>query len=186
MLILINEHFAEVEKIELHRVKLLIKFREQLIIIIWIKFNYDYLKQTNINSIFFDQERLCQFFWTIKLQPIDLVNTKGTIKKLTISKNQYIAQRAREIYIASLSQSKISFDLSFAAQTINFKKKTPQTLNRRLQWQIDNYTRGLQFVQFNRESLKLVIFIDRLFVNNFDFIFQINYVICLTDATDKI
>ena len=123
-LILIDEHFAEVEKIKLHRVKLLAKFRKQLIIINSIKFNDDYLKQISINSIFFNQKRLCQFFRTIKLQSIDFVNTKNTIKKLATSKNQYIIQRAREIYITSLFQSKTSFDLLFVAQTINFKKKT--------------------------------------------------------------
>ena len=185
-LILTNEHFAEIEKTELHRAKLLIKLRKQLITTISIKFNGDYLKQTSVNSIFFNQKRLCQFFRSIKLQLIDFVNTKDTIKKLAISKNQYIVQRAREIYIALLFQSKILFDLSFAAQIINFKEKNAQALNRQLQWQIDNYIRKLQFVQFNRESLKLIIFIDELFVNNFDFIFQINYVIYLINVTNKI
>ena len=89
-LILIDKHFAEIEKIELHKIKLLIKFRKQLIIIISIKFNDDYLKQTNVNSIFFNQKRLCQFLRSIKLQSIDFVNTKNTIKKLITSKNQYI------------------------------------------------------------------------------------------------
>lgn len=58
-LILIDEHFVEIEKIELFKIKLLIKFRKQLIIIISIKLNDDYLKQTNINSIFFNQKQLC-------------------------------------------------------------------------------------------------------------------------------
>ena len=43
-LILTDEHYAEIEKIELHRVKLLIKFQKQLIIINSIKFNGSYLK----------------------------------------------------------------------------------------------------------------------------------------------
>ena len=132
-LILIDEHFAEAEKIELHRAKLLAKLQKQLIIIISIKFNDGYLKQTSTNGIFFNQERLCQFLRSIKLQSIDLINTKGTIKKLTISKNQYIVQQIREIYIIFLFQSKISFDFSFAVQTINFKKKNARILNRRLQ-----------------------------------------------------
>ena len=58
-LILVDEHFAEIKEIELHRVKLLTKSQKQLIIIISIKFNNDYLKQTSVNSIFFNQERLC-------------------------------------------------------------------------------------------------------------------------------
>ena len=183
-LILADEHFAEVEEIELHRIKLLVKFRKQLIIIISIKFNGGYLKQQN-NSIFFNQKRLCQFFRSVKPQSIDLINTRGVIKKLTTLKNQYIVQRIRRAYIVFLFQSKISFDFSFVVQTINFKKKNARILNRRLQWQIDNYVRKLQFVQLNRESLKLIIFIDESFANNFDLIFQIDYVICLTDATNK-
>ena len=88
-LILADEHFAKIEKIELHKIKLLIKFQKQLIIIIFIKFNDNYLKQ-QINSILFNQKRLCQFFRSIKLQSIDFINTKNVIKKLTIFKNQYI------------------------------------------------------------------------------------------------
>ena len=184
-LILADEHFAEAEEIELHRAKLLVKPREQLIIITSIKFNGGYLKQTDINSILFNQERLCQSLRTVKLQPTDLVNTRGTVKKLATPKDQYIAQRARGAYIASLSQPEASFDLSFAAQTINPKEKDARALNRRLQWQIDNYTRGLQFVQLNRESLKLVTFTDGSFANNSDLTSQIGYVICLTDVTGK-
>ena len=121
-LILINEHFAEIKEIKLYKIKLLIKSRKQLIIIVFIKFNGDYLKQQN-NSIFFNQEQLCQFLRSIKLQSIDFINTKNVIKKLTILKNQYIVQWIRKIYIIFLFQSKILFDFSFAAQTINFKKK---------------------------------------------------------------
>ena len=65
-LILADEHFVKIEKIELHKIKLLIKFRKRLIIITFIKFNDDYLKQQN-NSIFFNQKRLCQFLRSIKL-----------------------------------------------------------------------------------------------------------------------
>ena len=43
-LILADEHFAKIEKIELHKIKLLIKFWKQLTIINSIKFNDDYLK----------------------------------------------------------------------------------------------------------------------------------------------
>ena len=54
-LILTDEHFVEIEKIELHKIKLLIKFQKRLIIITFIKFNDNYLKQQN-NSIFFNQK----------------------------------------------------------------------------------------------------------------------------------
>jgi hypothetical protein len=49
------------------------------------------------------------------------------------SKDQYIAQRAKEAYIVIVSQSEASFDLSFAVQTINLKKEDAKRLNQRLQ-----------------------------------------------------
>jgi hypothetical protein len=49
------------------------------------------------------------------------------------SKNQYIAQRARKAYIVIVSQFEASFDFSFAAQIINFKKENAKRLNQRFQ-----------------------------------------------------
>jgi hypothetical protein len=48
-------------------------------------------------------------------------------------KNQYVVQRARDVYIATISQFEASFDLSFAAQIINLKEKDAKRLNQRLQ-----------------------------------------------------
>jgi hypothetical protein len=47
-------------------------------------------------------------------------------------KEQYIAQRAKGAYIASVCQPKASFDLSFAAQVTNLTKEDTKTLNKRL------------------------------------------------------
>jgi hypothetical protein len=56
-------------------------------------------------------------------------------------------------------------------------------LNNRLQWQIINQSRDLKYVRLNQTFLRLVIFIDLSFVNNSDLFSQIDYVICLADAT---
>ena len=48
------------------------------------------------------------------------------------SKDQYVAQRARGAYKATLSQPEAAFDLSFAAQVINPKEDDAKTLNKRL------------------------------------------------------
>ncbi len=96
-------------------------------------------------------------------------------------KDQYIAQRARDAYIATISQFEASFDLSFAAQTINLKEEDAKRLNQRLQWQLNNLIRELRFVLLNRNQLKLMIFIDAAFANTTDLHSQIDYVICLTD-----
>jgi hypothetical protein len=60
-------------------------------------------------------------------------------------------------------------------------------LNQRLQWQLNNLTRGLRFVlldvllDVNQNQLKLMIFIDAAFANTLDLHSQIGYVICLTN-----
>ncbi len=54
-------------------------------------------------------------------------------------------------------------------------------MNQRLQWQLNNLTRGLRFVLLNRNQLKLMIFTDAAFANTFDLHSQIGYVICLTN-----
>ena len=54
-------------------------------------------------------------------------------------------------------------------------------LNKRIQWQIDNPTRGLIFVPLDINSVNLMIFIDASFANNKDLSLQIEYVIVLMD-----
>ena len=47
--------------------------------------------------------------------------------------NQYVAQRTKNAYIATLNQFETAFDLLFAAQVINPKKKDAKMLNKRIQ-----------------------------------------------------
>jgi hypothetical protein len=100
-------------------------------------------------------------------------------------KEQYIAQRARGAYIASVCQPEVSFDLSFAAQVTNLTKDNAKTLNKRLAWQIKNSERGLKFVKLDAKTLQLLVFMDVLFANNKDLLSQIRYDIALSDATKK-
>jgi hypothetical protein len=98
------------------------------------------------------------------------------------SKDQYVVQRARRAYIATMTQSEVSFDLFLIAQITNSKKKDAKRLNRRLQWQLNHSIKELNFVRLNitSSSLKLMIFIDASFAN-VDLHSQIDYVTCLTD-----
>ena len=107
------------------------------------------------------------------------------IRKSISFENQYVTQRARDVYIATLSQSKAAFDLSFAAQVISPKQEDAKRLNKRIQWQIENADRGLRFVKLNTTSLKLIVFTDAVFANNTDYTSQIDFVICLTDGSNK-
>jgi hypothetical protein len=89
---------------------------------------------------------------------------------MIILKNQYIVQRTRDVYIATISQFEASFDFSFAAQIINFKEKNAKRLNQRLQWQLNNFIRELRFVSLNQNQLKLMIFTDAAFANTSDLV----------------
>lgn len=84
--------------------------------------------------------------------------------------------------MASVCQPEASFDLSVAAQSTEFTKEEVAALNKRLQWQLDNKSRGLKYVKLNTKALRLIVFTDASFANNKDMTSQIGYVICRCDA----
>ncbi len=180
-LIFADDKFVALKKKKLIRAHLTSKKREKFNLIISIKFNDELIFLSDnslllIQSKQFDQIRLID----VKIS-VDLINLRDEIRKMIISKNQYIAQRAKEAYIVIVSQFETSFDLSFVAQIINLKEEDAKRLNQRLQWQLNNFTRELRFVSLNRNQLKLMIFTDAAFANAFDLHNQIDYVICLTN-----
>jgi hypothetical protein len=63
----------------------------------------------------------------------DLISSRGQIRKSVTPKDQYVTQRVRGAYIATMSQSEVSFDLSLAAQVTNSKEEDAKRLNKRLQ-----------------------------------------------------
>ena len=136
-LILKNETFAKTENFHFHETKLLAKNRDQLIFQHSIKFNGAYIKQKNSSrqKIFFylNQKRLCKNLRLITFQSSDLTSARGVIRKFVIFEDQYLAQRARDVYIATFSQSEAAFDLSFVAQMINPQKDNAKRLNKRIQ-----------------------------------------------------
>ena len=71
-----------------------------------------------------------------------------------------MAQKARGAYIASVCQPETSFDLSRAAQTVEFLPDDIALLNKQLQWQITNKSRGLRYVKLDQDTLQLVVFTD--------------------------
>ena len=52
------------------------------------------------------------------------------------------------------------------AQVINLKENNIKKLNKRLQWQINNKLKNLQFIPLNLQLFKIVVFIDASFINN--------------------
>uniref|UniRef100_L7JQT6 Integrase catalytic domain-containing protein n=1 Tax=Pyricularia oryzae (strain P131) TaxID=1143193 RepID=L7JQT6_PYRO1 len=69
---------------------------------------------------------------------LELINPKSPDRS-----QQYVAQRARGAYIATICQPEAAFDLSVAAQTTDPTDAEIERLNKRIQWQIENNQRGL-------------------------------------------
>jgi hypothetical protein len=117
----------------------------------------------------------------------DLTSSRGTIRLNVSSTDQYVAQRARGAYLATVSQPEAAFDLSFAIQVTkdNVGKEEIDFLNKHIQWQKDNCSRGLKFVRLDKGSLKLIVFTDSSFANNTDFSSQIGYVLVLADSQNN-
>ncbi len=180
-LMLRNNRFAELEKNELKKANLMFKKRKMLITLISIKFNDKIIIIDSSNILFFNQ--LKQFDQTRFINmtiSVDLIDSREQIRKMMTSKDQYVTQRTRKIYIIIMTQSKVAFDLFLAAQVINFKEEDVKRLNKRFQWQFDHSIRELNFVRLNINFFKLMIFIDAFFAN-VNLHSQIDYVICLID-----
>ena len=132
-LILKNEKFANVENFHFRKAKLLAKNRNQFTFQHSIKFNGAHIKQENSHFLYLNQKRLCKNLRLITSQPNDLTSARDVIRKSVSFENQYVAQRTRGVYIATLNQLEATFDLSFAAQVINPQKNDAKRLNKRIQ-----------------------------------------------------
>jgi hypothetical protein len=178
--------FADLEQISLTKAQFLAKEREQLTFTQPLKFNGGLIQLDSTDmAITLTQERQCKSLRLVSSKPATTTSSRGTIRSELSPKDQYVAQRARGAYIASVSQPEASFDLSFAAQMSNPDQLDIKALNKRLQWQLDNQTRGLRFVKLDCNSLKLLVFTDSSFANNKDHSSQIGYVLVLADKDNK-
>ncbi|KAM4061611.1 reverse transcriptase (RNA-dependent DNA polymerase) [Hirsutella rhossiliensis] len=104
-----------------------------------------------------------------KIEPIDI--------KAYDRAQQYVEQRARGAYVASICQPEASFDISIAAQVQTPTEEDCTTLNKRLQWQKDHQQRGLTYIPIDLANAKLIVFTDGSFANNKDLSSQLGFVI---------
>ena len=137
------------------------------------------------NLIKLTQERQAQNLRLVIVKPTDLTSSRGETYKTVNTKDQYVAQRTRGAYITTVCQPESSYDLSFTAQVTDPQEADVKQLNKRIQWQIDNTTRGLTFVPLDMSSLSLLVFTDASFANNNDLSSQIGFVIVLTDRNQS-
>jgi hypothetical protein len=141
-----DERFAELEESELKKAKLMFKKRKMLIIFTSIKFNDEIISlikseftsknsySLNSYNLSLTQSKQFDQIQLINLSTsIDLISSRGQIRKMVTPKDQYVAQRPREAYIATMIQSKAAFDLFLAAQVTNSKEEDTKRLNKRLQ-----------------------------------------------------
>jgi hypothetical protein len=185
-LFLANTTFADAEQRQLEKAHFLAKEREQLTVEQSLKFNGCIIQLSREGNITITQERQCKNLKTVHLSKVaTTTSSRGMVRDALTTKEQYVAQRARGAYIASMCQPEASFDLSFAAQVINPEKSDITALNKRLQWQIDNPARGLTYIKLDINTLRLLVFTDASFANNKDFSSQIGYILVLADITNK-
>jgi hypothetical protein len=113
----------------------MIKTREQLISDNSLKFNDTRIERINSNSIvYFRQKTHIQDIQLINLiESIIIISARDKIKAMFIFRDQYIVQRAREVYLTFICQSETSFNLFHAAQFIEVSSNDINILNKRLQ-----------------------------------------------------
>ncbi|KAI1001773.1 hypothetical protein K3495_g6429 [Podosphaera aphanis] len=139
-LILANSVVTAREEDQLMEAKILAKEREKLTASNNLQFNGGLITLIN-NSIYLSQEKQCNNIRLIENKEVDIKGARGKIRKSATPKDQYIAQRARGAYVASMCQPEASFDLSFAAQCVKPMEDDAKLLNQRLKWQINNNKR---------------------------------------------
>lgn len=156
-----------------------------------LMFNGAVLQKKSDNSIEVTQPRQCQNLAMIQEFPRDNTSSRGMVRKGLSIKDQFVAQRARGAYIASVCQPEATFDYSVAAQMSHsiFPKDITQDervkqLNKRIDWQIKNSNRCLTFKSLDLDTVKLVVYTDASHANNSDMSSQIGYVIVMMDSTN--
>jgi hypothetical protein len=133
----------------------MIKTREQLISNSSLKFNDTKIERFDSNeSIYYRQETHIQDIQLIQSIESIIINARSKVRIKLISREQYVIQRAREAYLTSICQFESSFNLSHAAQFIDltFCQDDVIVFNKRLQWQINNQIKKLQYVKLNQSS----------------------------------
>lgn len=98
-----------------------------------------------------------------------IITQEKQIKKIqlldkTFTKEDYVQQRARGAYIATVSSTQAAFALSYATQVTEPTSNDADFLNRCLLWQ--TLGKGLNFVELDSSTLRLLAFTDSSFSNN--------------------
>ncbi len=142
-LLLVDQSFVALKKETIKSAKIMIKNRERLISDNSLKYNEIRIERLDSNLNENDSNEIIYFRQKTHIQDIQLINSiesssitnaREKVRVNLISREQYIAQRARDVYLATICQFETTFDLSHAAQSIEstFFSDDIITLNKRL------------------------------------------------------
>jgi hypothetical protein len=144
------EAFAKQKDEAIKLAKIMFKNRERFTFDNLLKFNETRIErldstQNNLNdsndlndlnkAIYFRQKTHIQDIQLINsIESSNIINAREIVRVNLSLRNQYIAQRARDVYLATICQLEATFDLFYAAQSIEstFSSDNIITLNKRL------------------------------------------------------
>ena len=118
--ILTSDNFAIVKNEIIKIAKFITKKQNCFIIFSSIKFNEIMINFFENKNIIMKQLFRSNEILLINNQHVSFVSFENVIKKNLTSKNQYIIQRTRNVYVTSMCQFEIFFDFSYAVQLIKY------------------------------------------------------------------
>ncbi len=128
-LIIVDNDFASNEKVAMKKAKIMTKDREYLTYTPPIKFNGAQIKLDS-DGIVLTKESNVGGIFLVTDHDADSTSSRGITKKKLSPKEQYLAQRARGAYFASVCQPEASFDSRRAPQTVEFSPDNIDLLNK--------------------------------------------------------
>jgi hypothetical protein len=136
-LILIDSKFAAAKEKTIVDAKIMTKSRNALDWKISIKFNDTIIARldsdSDENEIYLNHIIQLDHLQLIKIVKSDIINSRDMIKSELSFKEQYVTQRARNVHLTSICQSKASFDLFVVAQSVDHSFSDITILNKQLQ-----------------------------------------------------
>ena len=119
ILILADNNFANKEEAQIKAIKIMTKNQEHFTPTQPLKFNRAQIKLDSEGIVLTKKSHIDGIFLVID-HNTDSTSLGKITKKKFLSKEQYLAQRARGAYIASVCQPKASFNLFRASQIVEF------------------------------------------------------------------
>ncbi len=133
ILVFADQEFADAEEKAIVKAKIMTKSREKLDSKNSIKFNDTVITRLENDNIYLNQIIQSGHLQSIKKVNVDTISSRDVIRNLT-SKEQYVTQRARGAYLASICQLEASYDLSVTVQSIDHSSSFSdiEVLNKRI------------------------------------------------------